>query len=574
VGNGEGPDPCGPGLTFGVLAGTRTRRIHASDTIAANRVEWLKSLGGFMRCFWQLVVLAISAIGGLAQTPPPVLTYHNDVSRTGLNNNESILTLSNVNVNSFGKLFSYTVDGYIYAQPLYVPRLTINGVVHNVVFLATENNSVYAFDADNAGTGGGLLWQANFNTGPAGVTVTPVPSSDVSCSDLVPVIGITSTPVIDPTSQTIYVEARTKEVSSTATNYYHRLHALSILTGQEKFGGPVAIQATVAGSCGNTDGQGHIIFNPLVQHQRAALLLSNGTVYLGFASLCDLGPYNGWLFAYDAQTLAQTSVYNISPDGETDDCRGGIWQSGAGPAADASGYIYANTGNGTFNVTMGGLSYGDSMLKFAPGGASIVDYFTPNSQMRMDELDLDLGAGGPLLLPDQAGPYPHLAVAAGKTGVIYLVNRDSMGDYHRLSNQIVQQITNTGPSQPYPSPAYVNQAVYFAAAANHVKGYSLSDGQLSKSPFATASATLGVNGAGLSASTNSSGGNAIIWALEYQSTAILHAFNAANMTELYNSNQAGTRDTPGPGVKFAVPTVSNGKVYVGTANALAVYGNF
>jgi hypothetical protein len=223
---------------------------------------------------------------------------------------------------------------------------------------------------------------------------------------------------------------------------------------------------------------------------------------------------------------------------------------------------------------MGGLSYGDSMLKFAPGGASIVDYFTPNSQMRMDELDLDLGAGGPLLLPDQAGPYPHLAVAAGKTGVIYLVNRDSMGDYHRLSNQIVQQITNTGPSQPYPSPAYVNQAVYFAAAANHVKGYSLSDGQLSKSPFATASATLGVNGAGLSASTNSSGGNAIIWALEYQSTAILHAFNAANMTELYYSNQAGTRDTPGPGVKFAVPTVSNGKVYVGTANALAVYGNF
>ena len=529
-----------------------------------------------MRCLLP-VLLALSVLGGFAQTPPPVLTYHNDVSRSGLNDNESTLTLTNVNMNSFEKLFSYAVDGQVYAQPLYVPGLTINGAVHNVVFVATENNSVYAFDADSSGAGGGLLWHANFNTGPAGVTVTPVPSSAVSCSDLNPIIGITSTPVIDPTSQTIYVDVKTQEVSSSATNYYHRLHALSILTGQEEFGGPVPIQASVAGSCGNTDGAGHVVFDPLIQHQRASLLLSNGTVYLGFASHCDLGAYNGWLFGYNAQTLTQTSAFNTSPDGVAGDCRGGIWQAGAGPAADSSGYIYANSGNGTFNLSSGGASYGDSMLKFAPGGASVVDYFTPFYQMHMDDDDLDLGAGGPLLLPDQTGPYPHLLVASGKMSVIYLVNRDSMGEFHPFSDQIVQQISNafgTGPSSPYPSPAYVNQAVYFAAPGDHVKGYSLSNGKLGKSPFATASATLGSFGAGLSASTDSSGGNAIVWALEYQSTAILHAFNAATMAELYNSNQAGTRDTPGPGVKFTVPTVSNGKVYVGTANALAVYGNF
>jgi len=524
-----------------------------------------------------LKILLFSAVSALAQTASPVLMYHNDTSRTGLNASENTLNWANVNVNSFKKLFSYSVDGYIYAQPLYVPALTINGATHNVVFVATENNSVYAFDADNSGSGGGLLWQANFNHGAAGVTVTPVPSSDVSCGDLTPIIGITSTPVIDASSQTIYVDVKTKEVSSSATNYYHRLHALSLLTGQEKFGGPVPVQATVAGSCGNTDGQGHITFNPLIQHQRAALLLSGGNVYLGFASHCDLGAYNGWLFAYNAGSLAQTSAYNTSPDGVAGDCRAGIWQSGAGPAADASGNIYANTGNGTFNVASGGHSYGDSVVKFAPGGASIADYFTPFYQASLDNADLDLGAGGPLLLPDQPGRNPHLLVAAGKASDIYLVNRDNMGEYHKVGDQDVEEIPGafgSTPTAPYPMPAYVSQAVYFAAPNNAVKEFALANGRLGKTPAASSAAVLGEFGAGLSTSTDSTGANAIVWALEYQSTSVLHAFKATDMTELYNSNQSGSRDTPGAGVKFAVPTVSGGKVFVGTTSGLAVYGNF
>ncbi|PWU07822.1 MAG: pyrrolo-quinoline quinone [Terriglobia bacterium] len=524
-----------------------------------------------------ILLTAICACSLFAQTPVPVPTYHNNNSRTGLNNGETTLTWNNVNVNSFRLLFTYPVDAQVYAQPLYVPGLNINGVTHNVVFAATENNSVYAFDADsNAGANGGLLWHVSFNVGPAGVTVTPVASSDIGCSDISPIYGITGTPVIDIASQTLYVVAKTKEVSQSGVTYAQRLHALSLTDGQEKFGGPGGIQGSVPGACGNADGHGNIIVDPLLQNQRAGLLLSSGTLYVAFASHCDINPYNGWMLAYSPTTLQQTGILSTSPDGTNRDCRGGIWQAGAGPATDAAGNIYFLTGNGTFNAANGGHSYGDSFVKLNPAPALTVnDYFTPVNQSNMDSADLDLGAGGALVLPDQTGPNPHLVVGTGKTGTIYLVNRDNMGKSG--IGGAVQQIPGAVGSrfEPFPMPAYVNQAVYFAGANDNVKGFQLNNGKLTPRPFATSAQGVGFEGAGLSTSSDPSGNNAIVWALDGNgSPAIVHAYKATDLTELYNSNQAGTRDNPGPGVKFSVPTVSGGKVYVGTANTLAVYGNF
>ena len=286
----------------------------------------------------------------------------------------------------------------MYAQPLYFPGLTINGSTHNVVLAVTENNSAYALDADSSN----VLWHVNFNHGPSGVTVTPVPAGDVSCNFISPMIGITSTPVIDSGSLTIYMVAKTKEVSSSGTNYFFRLHALNVTNGQEKFGGPVAIQGSVAGSCGNTDGKGNIVFDPLIHNQRAGLLEVNGTVYLGFGSNCDVGAYSGWLIGYNASTLQQTSIFNTAPDG-TGDCRAAIWQSGAGPGADASGNIFGIIANGNFDANSGGRNYGASFVKWNPGGSSVNDYFTPSNQSKLSRADLDLGSG-PLASADPAGP--------------------------------------------------------------------------------------------------------------------------------------------------------------------------
>src|SRR5260221_5536896 len=358
-----------------------------------------------------------------------VTTYHNDNARTGLNANETILTPDNVRApGQFGKLFSQPVDGYVYAQPLYVPNVHIidHGVdkgIHNVVFVATEGDSVYAFDADsNAGANASPLWTASLidtlHGAAAGATTVATQGSnpDINCEDLVPQVGITSTPVIDLVSNTMFVEAKSKENGG----FVHRLHALDITTGNEKSPGPTVITATVNG----------ITFDPLHQLNRPGLLLLNGTIYIGYGSHCDITPYNGWLFAYDAATLTRKGVFVTTPGTTTTpnpNGAGAIWMSGAGIAADGAGNIFAATGNGTFDAT----DFGDSILKLSLNQQTLglVDSFTPFNQADLNAHDNDLGSGGVLLLPDQPGAHPHLLVQAGKEGTIYLLDPDHMGGY-------------------------------------------------------------------------------------------------------------------------------------------------
>jgi hypothetical protein len=497
-----------------------------------------------------------------------VLTYHNDLGRTGQNLNEMLLTPANVTSATFGKLFSDSIDGQAYAQPLYIPNLTISGQgAHNVVYVATENDTVYAFDADRGGAGS-LLWHTSLlpNGGSA------VSSGDTSCGQIVPQIGITSTPVIDLTSNTLYAVAMTKEGSS----YFQRLHALDITTGQEKLGGPVVITATVPGSGAGSSG-GKITFDPLSQLNRPGLALVNGIVYIAFGSHCDVFPYHGWMFAYSASNLGQIAVFNATPNGS----QGAIWQTGDAPAVDSGNNLYVMTGNGTFDANTGGVNFGDSFLKLTKSGSSLglSDYFTPFDQANLNSSDQDVGSGGPLVLPDQPGTHPHLLVGASKPGTIYLLNRDNMGHYCggcSSDTQIVQSLPGAITSS-FGTPAYWNGNVYFLGSGDSLKAFSLTNGLLSTSPTSQAVNGFGFPGATPSVSANGTT-NGIVWALQNDAAgsgpAVLHAYNATNVaTELYNSNQAaGGRDTPGFAVKFSVPTVVNGKVYIGTAAELDVFG--
>jgi hypothetical protein len=518
-----------------------------------------------------ILFLAFSAT---AFSQPSILTYHTDNARSGANLNETILTLENVVVGTFGKLFSLSVDGVVYSQPLYVPSLNINGGTHNVVFVATENNSVYAFDADK---GGAPLWQVNFNYGPPGVTVTPVPDADINCTNLAPQVGITSTPVIDPVAGVIYAVAKSKEVSSTATNYYHRLHGVNILTGVEAFP-QVAITATIAGTCGTTTGS--ITFDPLIQHQRASLLLQNGVVYIGSASHCDLGNYYGWLFGYNTSTQQQVAALNTAPDSTASYCRAGIWQGGGGPAADTNGSIYVLTANGPFNANKGGHTYGDSALRLKPGvngGLTVADYFTPENENTLNNKDWDFaGSGAAVILPAQPGSNPDLLVAAGKIGTIYLINRDNMGKFNATGDKVVQEIPNAvgDGTDAYPPPVYFNGNVYYAASRDSLKGFSLVNGLFDPTPFATSELVFGYLGAGLAVSAAPNGGNGIVWALNgTQYPGSLHAFNALTLQELYNTTQApNKKDEYGGGVKLSVPMIANGKVYVGAQSSVVVFG--
>ncbi len=535
------------------------------------------------------IILFLVAMGwaACATASVSVLTYHNDNARTGQNTNETVLTLSNVNPTNFGRIFTCPVDGYIYAQPLVVTNVTIpDKGAHNVVYVATEHDSVYAFDADsNGGTNATPLWQVSFINPAAGITTAS--SGDVGCGDLVPEIGITSTPVIDAASGTIYIEAKTKEITNNVTTYVHRLHALDITTGAEKFGGSVVIQTSVAGNGDGNDGAGHVPFDPLRHMNRPGLLLNNGIVYLAYASHCDNGPYHGWLMGYNAQTLAFTNVFNATPNGGL----GGIWQSGCGPASDTNGNIYFITGNGTFDAnTAGGAGsggpsndYGDSFVKLsATNGLQAADYFTPYNQQALSDADQDLGSGGAVVLPDEAGGSTtnlHLLVGAGKEGTIYLVRRDDMGHYNPTNdNQIKQSLTSViGGS--FDTPAYFNRTLYYLGAGDVLKAFAISNGVITTTPVSQSSSGFGFPGATPSVSANGRD-NAMVWAIQSDAyagsgPAVLHAYNATNVAvELYNSTQAdgGTRDNPGPAVKFTTPTVANGKVYVGAQYALSVFG--
>jgi hypothetical protein len=510
-----------------------------------------------------------------------VATYHNDNARSGLNNHETILTHANVNSTSFGKLFTYAVDGQVYAQPLYVPGVAIAGNgTHNVVFVATENDSVYAFDADsNTGANASPLWQAAFASAANGVT--PVPASDVDCENITPQIGITGTPVIDQASGTLYVVAKTKETSGGTTQYYQRLHALDITSGAEKFGGPFAIDASVVGNCyPNKDGR--VFFSPLRQHQRAGLVLNDNILVVVWASNCDNNPYTGWAIAFDAHTLEKLAVFNDAPNmGVVSyECRAGIWQGGAAPAVDEHGNMFLATGNGYFNAnTEGGLDYGDTVLKLTltKPAFTVADYFTPANQDTLDNEDLDLGSGGLLLLPNEPGPYPHLLAQAGKEGTIYLLNRDNLGKYNSGGDtQIVQELPNAI-GGVWGTCAYFNNNVYWGGSNDSLKAFTLTDGRFATSPTSKTSHVFGNPGTTASVSSNGAA-DGIVWALDIGAfggggPGVLHAYNANNLTqEFYNTKENAARDQLGPAVKFSTPTIVSGKVYVGTGNSLAVFG--
>jgi hypothetical protein len=515
-----------------------------------------------------------------------VFTQHNDNARTGQNLNETILTTTNVTSSKFGKIFSYPVDGQVYAQPLYVPNVSIPGQgVHNVLYVATENDSLYAFDAD--GLTPNILWHLSFINPGSGITTINCITTKIVCN-VYPITGITSTPVIDPNSNTIYLLVRTQENNSSV----QRLHALDIATGAEKFGGPVTISAIVSGT-GTGTSHGKILFDTLHDNQRTGLLLANGNIYMAWA-----GQAHGWIMAYNAQTLKQVAVVNTTPNGTL----GGVWQAGNGPAVDSEGNIYFATGDGTFDASTGGVDYGDTLLKM-DANLNVLDYFTPMDQAcRLLPNDLDLGSGGPLVLPSQAGTYPDEIIESGKGGSpcdlfgstyavpIYLVNRDAMGTYHPSGDQDIQTIEGTVHGY-WSSPAYwqssTAQYVYYSGTTNetgngdYLKQYSITNGLVSAAPVEQTPNLFPV-GSTPSISANGTS-NGILWTVERKDIlsaspgthpAVLYAYQATNVSKLlYDSAQAKLlRDQPGCANKFITPTVANGKVYVGTQNELDVYG--
>jgi hypothetical protein len=502
-------------------------------------------------------------------------TYHNDNLRTGQNNNETVLTSANVNHAQFGKLFSYSLDGIAFASPLYVANVSIPGKgSHNAVYVATENDSVYALDAD--GLSNTPLWHVSFlGSG----RVTTVPCGDTGeCGDIPTEIGITGTPVIDQATGTLYVVAKTKE---NGANYVQRLHALDITTGAEKFGGPVVLAGSVRGNGSGSSG-GKVPFDPLRENQRPGLLLSNGVVYIGFASHGDNSPWHGWVLGYNATTLKQVMIYNVTPNGNG----GGIWQGGGGLATDATGNIYFATGNGDFDVNTSGVDYGDTIEQVSPSG-SVVDYFTPHDELNMDVNDLDLGSAGPVLLINQAGSYPHELISAGKGGTIYVINRDNMGHYNPGNdNQVIQTLPGILPNGDlnignFSAPVYFNGYVYFAAVNDSLKAFQLSNGLLSTAPTSQSAAIYPVRGGSFAVSANGNT-NGILWAVQNNggdpnndtaAPGVLFAYEATNLAnELYDSSQAGGRDTMDYAVKFSIPLVANGKVFVSGQTQLIAYG--
>jgi len=538
------------------------------------------------KCKVQLLIASLIILFGLntltCAGQVNVTTWHNDIGRTGQNLNETILVPSNVNATNFGKLFSQPVDGAIFAQPLYLSNVTIGSTQHNVVFVATENDSVYAFDADtNGGANINPLWQASLLTAAHGAAAgaTAFPSSEL-CADIVPVVGITGTPVIDPTTDTLYVVSKTLEGS----NAVQRLHALDVTTGNEKFNGPVVVTATIAGT-GNGSVSGQLTFDSMWENQRPGLLLLNGIVYIGFAAHGDNGPWHGWILAYNASTLAQTGIFNASANG----VGSGFWMSGAGLAADQLtpstlpyGRMFVATGNGDYTATTpynNSMDYGDSILRLdlTNGVPTIQDEFTPSNQAALDAADQDVASGGVVVLPTQTtGSYPHLLVQSGKGSPTYLVNRDSMGGYNSTDN-VVQANGQIARFGNYTTPAYWNGTVYYAAAGNPLGAFPLANSQLPTTAASSSSETYTWPGLNPSISANGTT-QGIVWTIDssaYSTSgpAVLAAHNASNVaTTLYSSSTNASRDNPGPAVKFTVPTVVNGKVYVGTANQVSVYG--
>jgi len=549
---------------------TNTTYYYSAEAVNAAGVAWGTPVQSFT------TLAAGPALSGLAA----VLTGRNDNARTGQNTNETILTPANVNKTSFGRIFSYSLDGCMVAQPLVLPNVSIPGKgVHNLLFGVTEHDTVYAFDADsNAGPNAAPLWKVSFINPAAGVT--PLRTTiDLQASSSPgfygPEVGISATPAIDPLTGTIYIVAKTREVANNSTNYVYRIHALDVSTGAEKFGGPVVIQGTVPGVGDGFDSAGNVAFLPWKHMTRPALLLNNGVLCVSFTSHQDFPPYHGWVFTYNAYTLQPLGVFNTTPNGSA----GGIWQGSSGPAADAAGNIYFETGNGTFAAE--NQNFGDAVVKLASGnGLSVADYFAPYNQLDLNLSDLDIGSAGLILLPDSAGStaHRHLLVAGSKTGVFWLLDRDNLGQYNPLGDQQIVQEISGATAGMWVTPAYFNGAIYYCAVGDNVKAFAISNATINPTPISKSTATIPYPGSSLSVSANGNS-NAIVWGIDSSANqsgpAILHAYNATNLAvELYNSSQNLARDNPGPAIKFTMPTIANGKVYVGTANSLAVFGNF
>jgi hypothetical protein len=520
----------------------------------------------------QTSTMATLTVNAVAVSTIDVVTYHYDNLRTGQNLNETILTPANVNSTKFGKLGAFTVDGRVDAQPLYLSAVAIPSVgTKNVLYVATEHGSVYAFDADSVnGTTSAFLWKTVVHG--SGETS----SDDRGCGQVSPEIGVTATPVIDRTRGAhgaIYVVAMSKDANG---NYFHRLHALDLTTGAELFGGPTLVQATFPGT-GDDSSNGNVVFNAKQYKERPGLLQIGGTIYTTWSSHCDARPYTSWVMSYDANTLSQTSVLNLVPNGS----EGGIWMAGTAPGADASGNIYFMVGNGDFGTTLNASGFpanancGQCYVRLSSTAPmKLLDYFTPSNTVSESNADTDFGSGGPLLLPDLVdanGNTRHLAVGSGKDAIIYVVDRDNMGKFSSTTDNIYQQI-NGQIGGVWSKPSYFNNTVYYGAVGDNLKSFPITSAKLSATPATQSSNSFAYPGTTPSISANGTS-NGIVWAVENGSTGVLHAYSATNLTsELYNSNQAANSRDHFSDNKYVTPMVANGKVYVGTPNSVVVFG--
>jgi hypothetical protein len=553
--------------TFSLVPGTPQQvGLAASSTAAASTstVQFVATSGTLSHT----VPVTLSVKPAVTAPSVDVVTYHYDTARDGLNASESILTPSNVNASNFGLLMLLPVDGLVDGQPLYLSNLTAGGKQRNVVYAVTENDSVYAFDADS----GAQIWKTSI------LGANETTSGDHGCSQITPQIGITSTPVIDRSAGpngAIFVVGMSLDQSGA---YHHRLHALDVTTGAELANSPTEIQASYPGT-GESSSAGNVIFDPGQYAERVGLLLLNGDIYLGFTSHCDAEPYTGWLMGYNESTLAQASVLNLTPNGS----EGSIWMAGTGLAADSSGNIYFLDANGTFDTTLNASvfpsmgDFGNGFLKVSTAGGTlaVADYFEPDNTVNESDNDLDLGSGGALVLPDltdASGTVHHLAVGAGKDENIYVVDRDSMGKFNPQNNNAIYQEITGAIGGVWSMPAYFNNTIYYGAVSDTLKAFAITNAQLSTTPSFASVTSFSYPGTTPAISANGTT-NGIVWAVENSSPAVLHAFSATNLQELYNSNQAAnSRDEFGNGNKFITPVVVNGKVYVGTPSAVAVFG--
>jgi hypothetical protein len=535
------------------------------------------------RAFFQKLLLTalVAATGYGSHAQVSVLTYKYDAARTGQNVQETILTPAAVAGGMFHKIFTAPLDGYVYAQPLYVATVNnvsggIPGHAYNVIYVATEHDSIYALDADSNHPTGTTLWNKNYL--PPGET--PVASvADLNCTDLIPEVGITSTPVIDPATATLYMVTKSKGNGA----FHQRLHAISTTDGTEKFGGPAEISAQLPGINGT--------FDPLFQLNRAALLLDHGNIVIGWSSHCDTYNSHGWVMIYAASTLQQVSVFSTTPNGH----EAGVWMSGDGIAADANGRLYFASGNGTYDGAANN-DYGDSVLRLDPqadGAFAMGDFFTPHDQDTMNADDQDLGAGGLLLLPSLAAgaPHPNLLVQMGKNGTMYLLDRDNMGKFCSacapVDTQVVQEIPRAAKGM-WGTPAYWNNFIYWSSGrpSDSFKAWQFNvngKGAISTTPSSKTARTFSFSAASPVVSANGTTGG-VVWLLDngaysYVPTTppgpqILWAFDATDLTKvLFSSAQAGgQRDQPGLSVKFTSPIIANGRVFAGAVNSVTAWG--